>query len=126
MTKTDDNLRDAYEGKGYHHHMEATDETKVGKDEGWEATTEDARQATMLEHSLTIYQALRMYPKAVAWSVSVSLAVIMEGYDQTVMGNLFGYPSFQKKYDNYYPGVGYQISGPWQVGIGNASLIGTP
>ena len=42
---------------------------------------EDARVATTKEHDLTLRQGLRAYRKAIMWSVLLSSAVIMEGYD---------------------------------------------
>lgn len=42
---------------------------------------EGAKQATAKEHALTLGQALKAYPKAIMWSLLLSSAVIMEGYD---------------------------------------------
>lgn len=42
---------------------------------------EEARAAIAKEHNLTLRQALRAYPKAIMWSLLLSSAVIMEGYD---------------------------------------------
>ena len=42
------------------------------------------------------------------------------------MGNFWSYPTFQKKYGQYFgPKLGYLVTGPWQVGLGNASVCGT-
>lgn len=41
----------------------------------------DAQAATAKEHSLTLSQALKAYPKAIMWSILLSSAVVMEGYD---------------------------------------------
>lgn len=40
----------------------------------------DAKDATDREHAMTLREALRKYPKAIGWSVLLSLAVAMEGY----------------------------------------------
>lgn len=40
---------------------------------------EDARGATELEHTLTFFQAVKLYPKAIGWSMYFSLGVIMLG-----------------------------------------------
>jgi len=42
---------------------------------------EDAQVATDKEHDLSLVESLRAYPKAIAWSMLLSTAVIMEGYD---------------------------------------------
>lgn len=47
----------------------------------------DAAQATAKEHNLTLRQSLRAYPKAIAWSVLLSTAVVMEGYDTLLVSS---------------------------------------
>lgn len=42
---------------------------------------EEARAATSKEHGLGVRQGLSAYRKAVGWSILLSSAVIMEGYD---------------------------------------------
>lgn len=44
----------------------------------------DAKDATETEHRLTLLDALRLYPKAVGWSVFVSAACVMEGYEHSL------------------------------------------
>jgi hypothetical protein len=45
------------------------------------ADFEEAKQAAEEEHQLTLRQAIRLHPKAIAWSVLLSTSIIMEGYD---------------------------------------------
>lgn len=52
---------------------------------------EQARNATGREHELTLKQAFRLYPKAIAFSLIFSAAVIMEGYDLALLGGFYGY-----------------------------------
>jgi len=85
---------------------------------------EDAKQASAAEHGTTVLEALRDNKKAIFWSAIISFSIIMEGYDTGLMPQFFGYPSFQKKYGNFNEGSGYQVSGPWQVGLVNASNSG--
>ena len=47
--------------------------------------TNDAAKATEAEHSMTLLEGLRSYPKAVGWSVLISTAVVMEGFDLILM-----------------------------------------
>lgn len=83
----------------------------------------DAKEATEAEHNLTLLDAMKLYPKAVGWSVLVSAACVMDGYDMAVMGQLFAVPAFQKQF-----GVpshdGYQVTASWQTALGNGSYIG--
>ncbi len=41
----------------------------------------EAKAATAKEHSMTVRQGLKAYRKAIGWSILLSSAVIMEGYD---------------------------------------------
>ena len=50
---------------------------------------EDAQAATNKEHDLTLMESIRAYPKAIAWSVLLSSAVIMEGYDTILVRPMF-------------------------------------
>jgi hypothetical protein len=49
--------------------------------------TEEARLATSKEHNLTIRQGIRAYKKAIGWSILLSSAVIMEGYDTILVSH---------------------------------------
>lgn len=40
-------------------------------------TTSDARNGEALEHELTVMQAVKIYKKAIFWSMFVSLTIIM-------------------------------------------------
>ncbi|KAJ5917225.1 hypothetical protein N7466_010779 [Penicillium verhagenii] len=88
----------------------------------------EAKQATDEEHAQTLFEALRDNRKAVAWSMLISMSIIMEGYDTILMGNFYGYPTFTQKYGSYYPAAAaadkYQVSAPWQAGLSMASTVG--
>lgn len=95
-------------------------EPYVGK-----ALGQDAKEATVAEHSLGVWQALKTHKKAVFWSVVVSTSIIMEGYDTTLLGSFLAYPAFAKKYGTYHgEKAGYQLSSPWQAGLNDISAIG--
>jgi MFS family permease len=48
-------------------------------------------------------------------STVISMTVIMEGYDVTLLGSFYGYPSFREKYGEFLDEAnGYQISSAWQ------------
>lgn len=44
----------------------------------------DVEDVTNREHKMNFVQAIKLYPKAVAWSVMMSTALIMDGYDLKV------------------------------------------
>lgn len=45
-----------------------------------------ARDASRLEQTMTLRQGLKLYPAAIAWSVMLSTAIIMEGYGELELG----------------------------------------
>lgn len=87
----------------------------------------NAKSAVEAEHSMGIRKALKAYPKAIFWCLAVSMCVIMEGYDTILVGNFYAYPEFARKYGEQVQtddGLEYQLTAPWQAGLGNASGIG--
>jgi hypothetical protein len=48
--------------------------------------TLDTKAATAAEHAMSVRDALRLYPKAIAFSMILSLALVMEGYDAALLG----------------------------------------
>lgn len=47
----------------------------------------NAKAATEKEHKMTLLQGIRLYPKAVAWSLLISTCICMEGYDVSLLSN---------------------------------------
>lgn len=84
----------------------------------------DARLATEKEHSMSLWQGLKLYPKAIGWSVLISTCIAMEGYDVCLLSNFYGFPPFQKKYGEQLSDGSYEISAPWQAGLSNGVTVG--
>ncbi|KAH7369288.1 general alpha-glucoside permease [Plectosphaerella cucumerina] len=84
----------------------------------------EAQQATDAEHGLGFLQSLKLYPKAVGWSVFLSTCVIMEGFDITLIASLFAYPPFQRKFGVEQDDGSYQLTAAWQSGLTNGMLVG--
>ncbi|CAK7274539.1 hypothetical protein SEPCBS119000_006224 [Sporothrix epigloea] len=84
----------------------------------------DAQDANSDEHKLGFWTALRVYRKSVLWSVAVSTAIFMDGYDTMMMGNLYGQPAFRERYGFLVKKDNYQIPAPWQIGLNNGSSCG--
>ncbi|KAJ8102402.1 general substrate transporter [Lipomyces tetrasporus] len=84
----------------------------------------EAKDATDQEHQMSIIQAIKLYPKAVGWSLVLSLAIIMEGYDLILLGSFYAFPTFVQKYGELRPDGSYQISAAWQAGLGNGARAG--
>ena len=71
---------------------------------------DEAQHAASDEKAMSVFQAIKLYPKAVGWSVVLSSALIMEGYDLALLGSLYGSPMFNRKY-----GVLNKKTGKWAV-----------
>ncbi|KAK5022395.1 hypothetical protein LTS07_010055 [Exophiala sideris] len=72
----------------------------------------NASRATEKEHRMSLWQGIKLYPKAVAWSVLISTCICMEGYD------------FQRKYGEQLPDGSWQIPARWQSGLSNGANVG--
>ena len=73
---------------------------------------QESRQATEWEHSMTFFEALKLYPTSAAWSVFFSLGIIMTAFDPQLLGNLYATPAFQKDFGYLFQGE-YIISAAW-------------
>lgn len=88
-------------------------------------TKAEAKAANRAEREQTVTQAILQNKKAVFWSFVISMAIIMEGYDTALMPQFYGYPSFQRRYGEYFPDLGeWSLSGEWQAGLSNAQAVG--
>ncbi|KAF2688538.1 maltose permease MAL61 [Lentithecium fluviatile CBS 122367] len=84
----------------------------------------DARLATDKEHSMSLWQGIKLYPKAIGWSVLISTCIVMEGYDVCLLSNFFGFPQFKRKYGEQLADGTYEIPAPWQAGLSNGVVVG--
>jgi SP family general alpha glucoside:H+ symporter-like MFS transporter len=85
----------------------------------------EAKHAADKEQQMTLWTAVKLYPKAIAWSVLVSSTIIMEGYDLALLGNLYASPAFNEKFGKYDTASGkYVISAAWQSGLSNGARAG--
>ncbi|KAJ6503790.1 maltose permease [Mycena sanguinolenta] len=85
----------------------------------------DAAQNDEVEHRQTVRQAWAIHKKAVFWSVVLSAALVMEGYDVVVIASFYEQPAFLKRFGSVNPATGgLVIPAPWQSGLGNGSSVG--
>lgn len=90
----------------------------------------EARAATKAEHEMTFARGCRLYPKAMMWSLLLSLTIVMEGYDLTLINSFYAFPVFRRSYGTpLHPAApsdqqDYQISPAWQSGLTNAAVSG--
>ncbi|KAJ5779140.1 hypothetical protein N7457_006860 [Penicillium paradoxum] len=86
--------------------------------------TTEAHAAIEKEHNMTAWEALKLYPKAVGWSLLLSCAIIMEGYDVVLIGSFFAYPAFNQKYGHLMSDNEYGLAASWQAGLTNGMSCG--
>ncbi|KAK1829134.1 general substrate transporter [Podospora conica] len=84
----------------------------------------DAKAATDKEQSMTLLQGIRLYPKAIMWSVLISTCIVMEGYDVCLINNFYAFPQFNRKYGEMLPNGDWQVTAPWQSGLSNGANVG--
>lgn len=82
------------------------------------APNEEAQHAATDEKQMSLIQAIKLYPKAVGWSVVLSSALIMEGYDLALLSSLYGSPQFNMKYGRLNPATGrWNVPANWQSAL---------
>ncbi|KAJ4301255.1 hypothetical protein N0V90_003346 [Kalmusia sp. IMI 367209] len=86
--------------------------------------TQDATKATKAEQKMTLMEGIRLYPKAIGWSVLLSGAIIMEGYDINIIANLQAVPAFKQKFGNRLADGSYEVTAAWQAGLTNGAYVG--
>ncbi|EAU38243.1 hypothetical protein ATEG_01486 [Aspergillus terreus NIH2624] len=85
---------------------------------------QNAKAATDKEQRMTLLQGIKLYPKAVAWSVLISTCIAMEGYDISLVNNFYAFPPFNRKYGELLPDGSYQVPARWQAGLSNGAYVG--
>ncbi|KAM3434918.1 hypothetical protein NHJ13734_005776 [Beauveria thailandica] len=83
----------------------------------------EAVAATEAEHNMGLLKSLKLYKKACMWSIFFSTCIVMEGFDLTIIGGLYVYPAFAKKFGEP-TADGYELTAAWQSGLSNAALCG--
>lgn len=73
-----------------------------------------ARAATEKERKMGMWKGMKIYPKAVAWSILISTCIAMEGYDISLVNNFYAFPQFNRKYGELQGDGSYQV--PARVG----------
>jgi SP family general alpha glucoside:H+ symporter-like MFS transporter len=83
-----------------------------------------AKIATEKEHNMTLIQGIKLYPKAIAWSMLISTLIVMEGFDIALINNLYGFQAFNQKFGVQQPDGTWQIPAAWQAGLSNGANVG--
>lgn len=84
----------------------------------------NAREATEREKNMTLWQSIKTYPKAIFFSMTLSLCIIMEGYDIQLLGNFYGLLQFRQKFGVPLENGDWQLTASWQSGLQNGTQVG--
>ncbi|KAI1438432.1 putative MFS alpha-glucoside transporter [Xylaria sp. CBS 124048] len=92
------------------------------------ALIRNARLATEKEHNMSLLQGIKLYPKAIGWSILISTCIVMEGYDVSLINNFYGNSDFNRNFGKPFvnaQGVTeFQVSAAWQAGLSNGPVVG--
>lgn len=101
-------------------------EEKVEKDVAHEELKPEygARNAEAQEKNMTLLEAIKLYPTAIGWSMVLSTALVMEGYDLLLLSNLYASPLFNQKYGVLGDDGEYAVPASWQSGLSNGARCG--
>lgn len=89
-----------------------------------EALAQSAAKAITQEQTMSLREGLKIYPKAVGWSVIISTAIVMEGFDTLLLQNLFANLAFQTKFGRPLANGSYDLTATWQTALTVAPLAG--
>ncbi|WVQ84712.1 hypothetical protein IAT38_006868 [Cryptococcus sp. DSM 104549] len=84
----------------------------------------NAAAATEKEHNMTLMEGIRLYPKAIGWSILISSCCAMEGYDISLLGNFYAFAPFNEKYGVELADGSFQVPARWQTGLSNGAQCG--
>ncbi|KAJ5618428.1 MFS maltose permease [Penicillium herquei] len=90
---------------------------------GFEAFLRE-EHATEREQSMTLLEALKLYAKAVLWSMIVSSTLIMESYSLAIVNIMSASPVFNAKFGTETAHGYWTISQAWWIVLTNAPRIG--
>lgn len=85
---------------------------------------EDTIVAISNEHNISVRQSLRVWWKAIVFSFIISLCVVMEGYDTSLMNKFFAFTPFRNRFGDEVDADGNKlVSSRWQTIILNGTQV---
>lgn len=83
-----------------------------------------ALAAVQTEHSMTFTEGLKNFPRAIFWAAVISLAIVGEGFDTSLISSFYAFRTFREAYGVPTAENGYQITTKWQASLNNGSAAG--
>lgn len=91
----------------------------------YDDVVDKARKAAEEEHrDLSVISAFRIHWKAALFSMGLSFALVMEGYDVVVINSFYGQNAFIERFGTTIADGQKAITAPWQTGLSNSALVG--
>ncbi len=87
--------------------------------------SEQSARHTEFEHGLSIWQAFKVYRPAVFWCTLATLTVVLNGFDNALIGSLISVESFTQQFGRPY-GDGFVIGAAWLGAFNYGELRGRP
>lgn len=84
----------------------------------------NAKAATDKEHSMSLVQGIKLYPKAIGWSMLISLCIAMEGFDLSLLNTFYAMDPFRTQFGEQLSDGSYQVPARWQSGLSNGTQCG--
>ncbi|KAL1406558.1 hypothetical protein Q8F55_008264 [Vanrija albida] len=84
-----------------------------------------AKAAHERDMALGFRKALKNFGPGIFFSMMLSVALIMEGFDVAINGSYWGQSWFLKRFGDLQPDGTYVVSASWQAACGNASGVGS-
>ncbi|KAF7594605.1 hypothetical protein BBP40_008872 [Aspergillus hancockii] len=100
------------------------DQQNENPDQDVKVRQEQIQRTVDKERQTTVSQAILLYRKADGWSILLSTAVIMEGYDLLLVTSFFAFQPWAKKYGELQPNGKYELSAAWQSSLYNGAAVG--
>jgi SP family general alpha glucoside:H+ symporter-like MFS transporter len=76
------------------------------------------------EKTTPIGTVFRSHWRGALWSLCLSFALVMDGFDGGLIGSFFGHPAFQRRFGELQSDGSYLISANWQTAITNCMTAG--
>ena len=83
----------------------------------------DGMELIREEKSMPFGKAMKHHWRGVAWSMALSLALVMDGYDGSIVNSFYALPAFLNRFGKDFHGK-KEIPANWQTAISNIGLPG--
>jgi sugar porter (SP) family MFS transporter len=105
-------------------HVEVNILTSVKESSTSDSTSAQFASAIEIEDKTGFWRNVTSNRRAVLWSMLLSTAVIMEGFDILLIQNLIAVDSFQRTFGQQLPDGSYELTAAWQAGLTNGAILG--